>query len=728
MNNVSYGAVKDVVPKNVNEKLPENLQNLDAAQVVNNNGAVATANNMNKNTALMTLPFYLSFVALRSANDSVKSPFTFSGEYEKSFLGKLSKFGDGVSKVISKIIPDNIEYAIPKKMQQAKTWLCDHSAIARSFTTPLKLENSSALSEANGIFGRVMYDNSTLFEKGFKGDVKALFKGDGTSSFWNLLKSKGIESADNDGALKIVTDAFKDFAQKPVKSKEVQQYADDIIEALSKSNEKAVISKWGKFPIGKIPIIGKFFTLEVPMSEVANKLKVTSGKGGATAIGCALPSAFAKIYEGITSNFVGGKMAPALQAYFLASAAMRAKDAPEGQRLATFMDEEAGGVATLFTLPLATKILTSAGGLKYLGMGKNAIEQDKNVQMFRDMVKALNNKVDAGTITRTEYLDEAKKIKDVLKGDTKFWQKPFKALGRILGSNYKNETIKPFLTDSVPEDFSGIQKLGISFSNKIQDLVYKFKTGGMAGFTPGGVLRFALVMFVLSPILSKPIRAVINKIFGKPYDPQKEKQELEKKQQEEMMKNNPFLKMSDQELLTLLSSNQDTLQKIQNDPKLMQELQTNPQKLYDILQEGVKKKQEALQKAGPSPMLRNYINNGSGAPTPNAQTATQTQNFNPNGQIQPSSGFYQPNMQQNMTINNNGMNLNTEASMPKPSVKPQEEPQKQETKPIEPQRSYIPSSKPADFSAQQSAQDAKFQALLNDMENTEKEYSKYLGI
>lgn len=748
MNNIAYGAVKDVVPNQVGEKLPENIQNIDAQQIANNNGAVATTQNMNKQSALLTLPIYTSFVALRSINDKIKSPFSFAGEYESNFLGKLAKFGDKTSKLISKIIPDNIEYGIPKKLNQAKSWILDHSAIARSFTTPLKLENSTALQEANGFFGRIMMDNSTMFEKGFKGDIKNLFKGDGTSSFWNLLKTKGIEAASNEKATAIVKETFQELAQQPVKSKEVQQYAVDIIKTLSKSDEAIVIDKWGKLPIGKIPVIGKFFTLKVPMSEIANKVRVSAGISGnqlaegataaavgTTALGKAVPSAFAKVYEGLTSDFVGGKIAPAIQAFFLASAALRAKDAPKGQKLATFMDEEVGGVTTLFTLPLATKILTHAGGLKYLGMGETVAQQAENVSKYKDMIKALNEKVDLGTITRGEYLDETKKIKDLLNGKingkstVKFWQKPFKAIGKILGANYEKETIKPFIQDTLPTDTSKLKALGIETSNKVQNLLYKFKTGKILGMSPAGILRFILVMFVISPIITKPIRWVVNKIFGEPYDANKAKEEEAKKAQEEAMKNNPFTKMTDQELLNLLSKNQDTLANIQKDPQLMQELQTNPQKLYDLLQEGVKKKNEALKNAGPSPMLQKYLNqNGSRIPSQNPYVQQP--------QISPSNGFNQPNMQQTMNINNgslnqnSNLNLNTNATMPAPSIQQQNtDNEKKEDKIAEPKRTYIPSSKPAESLMQQKqAQDAKFNSIIADMDKTEQEFSKYLNI
>ncbi len=746
--NVSYGAVKDVVPENINSKLPENVQNLDAVEIASNNGAVSAAQGANSASMLATLPIYALFVGLRSINDSPKSKFSFAGDYEKSFLGKLSKLGDTISNGVSKVVPKKVSTGVSNGLKNAKEWLVGHSAIARSFTTPLKLESSMALSEANGLFGRVILDDVTLFEKGYKGDVKALFKGDGTSSFWNLLKSKGIESADGEKALKIVTDTFNDFKNKPVKSKEMQQYVTDIVEALSKSDECAVIDKWGKFGVGKIPGLGKALTLKVPMKEVANKLRVSAnipgdklatGAAGAavgtTALGRALPSAFAKIYEGFTSDFVGGKLAPVLQAYFVASAAVKAKDAPKGQKLATFMDEESSAVSFLFTMPLATSLMTKAGGLKYLGMGETREAQGAAVSKFRDMVKNLNAKVDAKTISRGEYAQEVKNIKKVLNGNTKWWQKPLKAIGKVLGANYQAETIKPFIDDKVPADMGKLKSLGVSVSNKVQSMLYKLKTNKV--MTPAGMLRFALVMFVLSPIVSKPIKWAVNKIFGKPYDPEKEKQEQEKKAKEDAIKNNPFTKMTDEELVTLLSQNKETMEKIQNDPELMKELQTNPQKLYDMLQEGAKQREEALKNAPMSPALQNYINSRQ----TQQQGYTQPQYTPQNGTYPaqnsapaPSNGLYTPNMNQNITVNNNGglnqnsgMNLNTNAKMPSPSVQTQDNTQEKAPAALQPKRSYIPSSKPAEIAAG-NAKNAQFDALIADIDKTEKEYSKYLGI
>lgn len=730
-NNISYGAVKDVVPSNINEKLPENIQNIDAKQIASNNGAIATAGGMNKNTLLAALPFYTSFMVLRNMNDKIGSKFSFSGEYADSFLGKLTRLGDKISGAISKAIPDNVENGIKKGLKNAKTWLQDHSAFARSWSTPLRLENSMAMTEATGLYSRVLYDNGDLIEKGFRGRGKEaleMFKTGGNGKFWELLKSKGIESATDDrDILNKISSTFRELAQKPPKDPKIKEYVDDAVEIFSKTDKKAVIDKWGPLPIGKIPLLNKLLKLEVPLSEAANKTKVATGAvGAASALGKAMPSAFSKIYEGFTNNFAGGKIAPFLQAYFLAAAAMKAKDAPEGQKLATFMDEEAMGVATLFTMPIATSALTRLGGAaKYIGMGKTVAEQTQNVDKYRNLIKALNEKIDAKSITRGEYLDEVKNIKNVLKGDTKWWQKPIKAIGKILGSNYNAETIKPYLDDVVPSDMGKLQTLGIGVSNKLKNIAYKLKSGKYMGLTPGGMLRFAIVMFVLSPIVSKPIKWAVNKIFGKPWDPEKEKQEQEKKAAEEAMKNNPFAKMTEEELFNLLSKNQDRMMQAQNDPKLMQELQSDPNKLYNFLKEGADNYDKQLKNAGPSSLLTNYIN--SRAAQPQAQQAQQPQT------IAPSNNMYMPNNGQ--TGLNQGLNMNQtlnvnngNTKMPTPSIQSQNDGASQENKPIEPTRTYIPSSKPADFSSQQNAKNQQFEQLLADIDKTEKEYSQYLSM
>lgn len=97
----------------------------------------------------------------------------------------------------------------------------------------------------------------------------------------------------------------------------------------------------------------------------------------------------------------------------------------------------------------------------------------------------------------------------------------------------------------------------------------------------GGALRFFLVMFAFSPMFQKPIRAVIHKIFGKPYDPN---QALREKQLEEQ-KNQiiPELGITQGQLLEKIQNNQEAALKIQQDPELAQKIAQNPKLLIDYL-------------------------------------------------------------------------------------------------------------------------------------------------
>ena len=399
---------------------------------------------------------------------------------------------------------------------------------------------------------------------------------------------------------------------------------------------------------------------------------------------------------------------------------MKAKDAPKGKKLATFADEESGAVTFLITMPIATKLLAKLGGMKYIGIGgaKTVLEQQQNKDLFKKMIEQLNEKVSNGIISRGEYLEEAKRIKDFFKGETRFWQKPFKWIGQIIGSNFKADTVKPFLqnVDNLPAETSKLKVLGIKASNKIQSILYRLKTGwnvdgskSKIGGTFGGILRFALVMFVLSPIVSKPIKWLVHKIFGEPYEPNKKDKKSKKAEQNNLQNpaNNPFLNLSDQEMITLLQKNQANMEKVQNNPQLMQELQSDPKKLYDFLVQGANEYDNALKNAKPSSMLQSYISK--------AQS----------GMIQPQTAPINP--QASNGLNHN--NFNTNAAVPAPQVQNQQTNQAQEQQATEPQRSYVPSSAPAVKAVDaQKQQDARFNALMQDMENTEKEFSKYLGI
>jgi len=104
--------------------------------------------------------------------------------------------------------------------------------------------------------------------------------------------------------------------------------------------------------------------------------------------------------------------------------------------------------------------------------------------------------------------------------------------------------------------------------------------GKIAGIG-GGALRFALIMFVFSGMFQKPIRKVIHKIFGEPYN----KAEEEKQKQLEAQQNTviPELGITNKQLMEKIQANPKVLETLQANPLLAQEIANNPKMLLDLL-------------------------------------------------------------------------------------------------------------------------------------------------
>lgn len=100
------------------------------------------------------------------------------------------------------------------------------------------------------------------------------------------------------------------------------------------------------------------------------------------------------------------------------------------------------------------------------------------------------------------------------------------------------------------------------------------------GFS-GGTLRFAMVMFVFSSLISKPIEKLVHKIFGKPYN----KEEVEKAKQLEEQKKQivPELGITQGELMEKMQKNPQAMQRLQTDAKLAYTIEQNPKLILDLL-------------------------------------------------------------------------------------------------------------------------------------------------
>ncbi len=121
----------------------------------------------------------------------------------------------------------------------------------------------------------------------------------------------------------------------------------------------------------------------------------------------------------------------------------------------------------------------------------------------------------------------------------------------------------------------------------------------------GGALRFALIMFIFSPFFAKPIKKIVNKIFGKPYNASEAAQEKQLQEQRNTLI--PELGITQGELEEKIKANPQALAKIQSDPMLLREIQANPKLILDIL-DGKEVKTKQKDKLV-SPANLNLINN-----------------------------------------------------------------------------------------------------------------------
>ncbi len=643
-NQVNYGAVKDVVPQKVSEKLPQSVQNYDIKERVGENTAVKAAKNAKTDplTIGLTGAIWLAFAqGCQLLNNNLNN------SWDKSWLGKIAA---GAEKLGQKL---------PKSNNGIKNFInkiVDKSAILQSLKTPTKAQNSMAISQARGITGYIMNDVSSMLGyhlKNGKGD-DILKLAEGLSGFNGTTGSE---------ALQYIDDLFKNCEQNMPQIKE-------LIGKLSNSDIKVAVENIVNSRIN-IPFTKIGFNVKIPnipflkrqgsFKEMGNKLNAvfenSAGLGKeVTKLGKTLPKQAIKTLEGITNGGAGGKLMIIIQASIFAQAIKKAIDAPKGEKLSTFTENIANDFGFFLSLPLQVKASHAVGGLKYIGIeGWKTAGQEQSVKTLREMIKNLNSKVDAGTISHIDYLKESKKIKEFLKGDSKWYQQPLKFIGKIFSTGLDAETIKPFV-DTADKSF------GTSVFNKLRNLTNKIKGPGL-----GMVIRFAIGTMIIGPIIAKGVTKISHLIFGRPtksvLDKEEDKNKTNNKQQ-----NNP-LNMSQDEIMQKLSQHPELINKMQQDPQFLQQMLENPQLMAQYLNGEIKVED----------------NNYSGLINPKYITGNQ------NNQVQAKSATpVQPQTQQGLNaVDNSKMNL-FGLGKKKEETAQQEETTQQDS--LEPVRTYIPSS------------------------------------
>lgn len=288
---------------------------------------------------------------------------------------------------------------------------------------------------------------------------------------------------------------------------------DKIMKALENADKKIKFSVWrgNDNILGKIKshLIGRIATPQ----EYLNKYKAVLGKGNTSRLGRFLPASLGWLTEGTTSRFAGGKLAVAMQSYFLADMLYHTIKAPKGEKTKTFAERFVNDFTYFMAMTFGIKAMHKVGGLKYLG-----IKDKAGIEAYRKGVEVFKAKHAAGFLLKNKKAYKfAQKRLDVLLGKQNvkgFFNKLFFKVGKLI--NLGNERIPAYKSTS---------KYNLNWLRKCAN-----------GNILGVPLRFAIPMLVISPFLAKLTTKTAHKIFGKPtnsvLDEDKEPEEVKTAQQQ----------------------------------------------------------------------------------------------------------------------------------------------------------------------------------------------------
>lgn len=293
---------------------------------------------------------------------------------------------------------------------------------------------------------------------------------------------------------------------------------DKIMKALENADKKIKFSVWrgNDNILGKIKshLIGRIATPQ----EYLNKYKAILGKGNTSRLGRFLPASLGWLTEGTTSRFAGGKLAVAMQSYFLADMLYHTIKAPKGEKTKTFAERFVNDFTYFMAMTFGIKAMHKVGGLKYLG-----IKDKAGIEAYRKGIEAFKAKHAAGLLNNKKAYKFAQKRLDVLLGKQNvkgFFNKLFFKVGKLI--NLGNERIPAYKSTS---------KYNLNWLRKCAN-----------GNILGVPLRFAIPMLVISPFLAKLTTKTVHKIFGKPtnsvLDEDKEPEEVKTAQQQTQPQNN----------------------------------------------------------------------------------------------------------------------------------------------------------------------------------------------
>ena len=458
-----------------------------------------------------------------------------SGDYEKSLVGKIAKFGDNIQD--SKLIQNKPVQKVLGGFQKVGNLgekAVKNSAILRAMkNTPTQPEwqmvKSQMFNQKQEVvqeFIRIA-DTLKLGEEGAlelknvgitKAEKEMLKKAFSVDSISKIPEEKAVnqillhrlgkpqaeinkilakDSAEAFSATKneILNAMGLDSAKlKLIKEDMTGKYTDDVMKACEKVKGKV---KMGAGHYSYLGPLTKLFERTKGCDEVYNQLySITKGGGAKTATGRALSKTVQVIHRGLT--FGNGKLgALVFIAPILAEVFVNTKKADNDQKVGTFANGLVDNISWVFTFPVALKMMHAIGGIKYAGMSKADVEK------YREALKKFNNNVKLEKFkTKAEY-NIAKNIvkqKLVVKNQNIFT----KGLRKLIGIlTLDLGTFKPYQN-----------------KNMVTNIVRK--TPNLLRNVVGIPLRFGVWGAISMGVLGAALTKITSSIFGKSYDAEKQ--------------------------------------------------------------------------------------------------------------------------------------------------------------------------------------------------------------
>lgn len=573
------------------------LQNVDTEKIVNNSPVTKATQHDNYGLLFGLMVPTGAGIAwfMRKFSNANK------GKYEDSAVGKIGAFGDKIGS--KKVFNSPFVKGLQSNYSKFKTFINDkviakNKILTAFFKTRSQPTNHMVLTMANGIESEISSSVVQFFEKY-------------TENGKNIEKVKKLfpQFIENGN---VNLEKYQDIV------KNSHKHTEEIRQAcMNMGNESFTVEKGGKLPIPKwiskkeiylsekSPFLKKLFCKETFFSEFANKLTAAKGAKGtvhATTLGKALPRQTLRVIEGFTNATTGGGLLGVVMgSYIIADAITKAIKAPKGngEKRKTFAENMIYNLGFYLTMPLALKIMHSFGGLQYIGMSKEKVEE------YRKNLAEFNKKAQEGELSAEEYKTGKKALLDALKGETKILKtdsagtktlkffknlihRPLKMGGSIMTAGL--ETIKA----NIPKNVTPTKKFFLNLRANMKNYCF------------GGPLRFGLFLFAIAPPLAKLSAKASHLVFGRPT-----KSVLDEGKEEKEVKQEPPIRPTMPQPLSQPQAVASTMQPLQSQAgSAFSQIQAGPRaNLIDMY-----KANQANQKimSAPKEPVRTYIPSSDG--------------------------------------------------------------------------------------------------------------------